>query len=51
MAVVVVSRAVGLTVGVTVVVAVAVIMRSLAAVTSTVGLVIWTFVRVRYRVQ
>ena len=50
MAVVVMSRDVGPTVEVAVVVTVAIIMRSLAAVASTVRLVTWTFVRVRYRV-
>ena len=50
MVVVVVYRAVGPTEGVAVVVAVAIITRSLVAVTSTVGLVIWTFARVRYHV-
>ena len=51
MLVVVVSKAVGPTVGVAVVVVVAFIMRSLAALTSVVVLVIWTFVCVRYHVR
>ena len=50
MVVVVVSKAMGQTVVVAVVVVGATIMRSLAAVTSTVVLVTWTFVRVQYRV-
>ena len=44
------SMAVELTEGVAVVMVVAIITRSLAAVTSTVGLFIRTFVRVRYPV-